>query len=64
LPASTDFIATMLATYSTFGFLGSTTGTIRSPPPIRSIGRSSVVVRVHVAPASSERYRPLPLPLP
>src|SRR4051812_12993481 len=49
---------TVLATMTMSGSLGFTTGTERSPPPMRAAGRGSVVIFVHVAPASSERYRP------
>src|SRR3954451_3384934 len=45
------------------GLLGSTFGIGRSPPPISITGRASSVIRVHDAPASSDRKKPIPLPL-
>src|SRR6516164_8082961 len=38
--------------YMVSGFLGSNIGTARSPPPMRPLGRESVVMVCHEAPAS------------
>src|ERR1700730_6562595 len=63
-PPSVDRTTTMLALYTTSGFLGSTRGTGRSPPPIRIAGRGSLVAVCQLSPASSERYTPRPAPEP
>src|SRR6516162_4989648 len=53
-------MATVLALYTTSGLVGSTRTTARSPPPMRSAGRGSVVIRVQLSPPSSERNTPSP----
>src|ERR1035437_268526 len=63
LPPSIDFQVTTLATITMSAFFGLTTGTGRSPPPMRPAGRLSVVARVQVSPASSDRKMPTACPV-
>src|SRR4029077_8906006 len=53
-------MVTRLALYTTSGLVGSTRRTARSPPPMRSAGRGSVVMRDQLSPRSSERNTPSP----
>src|SRR6188768_843648 len=59
LPPSVDLKLTMSVTTIVSASFGYTCGTTSL---MREVGRLSVVARAHVAPASSDRYRPVPPP--
>src|ERR1017187_7118984 len=63
-PPSVDFHTTMLVLYSVSGSLGSTIISGASPPPILASGLPSSVISCQLSPASSERYNPMPDPVP